>query len=391
MLRLLYISKINLLSGRTHVYNLAKTCEALNAQPGVTAALVTTDQPHNPQSFFDRLGIRKPFEVACLGITNSSSPYGGRWWYEWPMLIWSNLCLCWYLWWQTHFFDVIYFRDESLFLAAWFGRIILGKKVFFEIHSVYERAYRQLKNVWSARVAHGVVAISAGLKYHYQRLNPNVLVSLCSAADTAWFNYSQSKDSLRQELGLPQPAFIIGYTGVVGANPNNDYYELDDIVKSLPLVPADITFVIVGEINNNAAWLRTLASELGVTDRLIIVPWQERKVIPKYLQAFDITLIPKRKKDLVGDSPAKMFPALAAKRAIIGGRTECIEEVLTHNVDALIVESNTPEGWVKAINALYQDPALRSKLVAGALVTQNKYTWEKRGEAIVAFIRNTIS
>src|SRR3989344_5038950 len=68
------------------------------------------------------------------------------------------------------------------------------------------------------------------------------------------------------------------------------------------------------------------------------------RMIPKYCQYFGIILIPKRKKDLVGDSPAKMFPALASRRPIIGGRAECIEEVLTDGVDAVIVEQNNPEG-----------------------------------------------
>lgn len=245
-------------------------------------------------------------------------------------------------------------------------------------------------NRLAIRLATGVIAISGGLKQFYQEMNNNILVSLCSAAEDSWFDYQQDKQTFRRQLGLPAEAFLIGYTGVVGANPNNDYYEVDDIVRSLQFLPPVIKFVIVGEINGNAGWLRRIADEMGVTARVIFVPWQERSEIPKYLQAFDLNLIPKRKKDLIGDSPAKMFPALAARRPIVAGRAECITEVLTNGVDSLIVEQNNPAGWAKAILKIYNDRELGGKIVLGAERTKNKYTWVSRGLLIGEFIKQSI-
>ena len=388
MIRILFISRINLLSGRTNVYNLAKTCEAVNAQEGFSAKLVTTDQDRDRNIFFHKIGIRKPFDIVCLRATSTITRLGGKRGYELATFFLANVRLGLFLLMHTKEFDAVYFRDESVSPAALLAKLILRKKVFFEIHSVLESRSRQLLNRISARFVDGMIAISSGLKRYYEKSNKNIIISLCSAAEDSWFNHSRDKVAFRQELGLPLESYLIGYTGVVGANPNNDYYEVDDIVKSLALLPANVVCVVVGELNGNAGWLRDVAGKSGVQERIIIVPWQDRSEISKYLQAFDIVLIPKRKKDLVGDSPAKMFPALAARRPIIAGRAECIEEVLTDGVDAVIVKMNTPEWWAKAILEIYENSDLAKKLSDQAWLTKNKYTWEKRGVAIAGFIKN---
>ena len=390
MIRIIYISRINLLSDRTNAYNLAKTCEAINAQEGFQVKLVTTDHQRDAGAFFQMMGVEKSFQVTGLGVTDTLSKYSGQNWYELFIFLSLNLRLVLFFFKHMREFDGVYFRDESLFPVALFAKLILRKKVFFEIHSVLQKRLRQLFNMVAVQFSNGVIAISSGLKRYYQKMNNTILFSLCSAAEDLWFDYSRDKTMFRKELGLPLEAYLVGYTGVVGANPNNDYYELDDIVKSLVFLPANISCVIVGELTDEALWLRNVAKKSGVQNRVIILPWQNRNKIPKYLQAFDAILVPKRKKDLIGDSPAKMFQALATRRPIIAGRAECIEEVLTDGVDAVIVEQNNPEGWSKAILKTYENNELAKKLSDQAWITKDKYTWEKRGIAIAEFIRKTI-
>lgn len=391
MNRILFVSRINLLAGRTNVYNFAKTCEALNVQVGLDARLVTTDQEADRQTFFQKMGIKKPFEIICLSATSTVSEYSGQGWYQLLIFLFANLNLIAYLIVHKKEFDIIYFRDESLVPAVVFAKVFLRKKVFFEIHSVLESKSRQILNVVAIRSADGIIAISSGLKRYYEKSNKNILISVCSAAEDSWFDYSYNKEDFRKDLRLPIGAYLIGYTGVVGANPNNDYYEVDDIIKSLKALAKEVVCVVVGELNANADWLRQVARGCGVEDRLMILPWQTRSMIPKYLQAFDAILVPKRKKDLVGDSPAKMFPAMASRQPIIAGRAECIEEVLTNGVDAIIVEENSPEGWAQAILKIYHDPNLAQSLSRQALITKGKYTWEKRGITIAEFIKQTIN
>lgn len=358
----------------------------VNACPGFSTVLVTTDQPRSVEEFFKKMAIHKPYEVVTLAATDTLSPRGGQVLHEVVSLISANFHLAEYLFKNRKQIDAVYFRDESLFLVAYFARGFLNKKVFFEIHSVYERASRQFKNIFSVWLSNGVVAISTGLKKHYEKINKNILMSLCSAAEDTWFDHSKTKSDFRNELQLRQDTFLLGYAGVIGINPNNDYYEVDEIIRSLKQLPETVQLVVVGEINGNGNWLRKIAEEVGVAGRVHFFPWQERMMIPKFLQASDVIVIPRRKKDLVGDSPAKMFPALASNRPIIAGRAESIEEVLTDGQDSLIVKTNDEQGWADAIKKIYEDSDLSEHIVKGAQVTKTKYTWEKRGLAISAFI-----
>jgi len=392
MIRIFYLSRINLLSGRTNVYNLAKTCETLDAQDNFSVKLITTDQPNNQEIFWQRMGISRPFKLICLGSTNTDSKLNnGRKWYEFWLMFRANLSLIIFIFGQRREFEAVYYRDETLLPAIFFAKKILNKKAFFEIHSVLERPWRQRLNDWGIRIVDGVIAISSGLKQYYLKLNQQILVSLCSAAEESWFDHSLTKKELRIHLKLPPEPYLLCYTGVVGANPNNDYYEIDDVIRGLVNLPLNICFVVVGEINNNATWLRRLANELAVADRLIIVPWQERGEIPKYLQAADALVIPKRKKDRIGDSPAKIFPALASGRPIIAGRAECITEILTDKTDSLIVETNNPLGWEKAIKQVYENEDFACQIAKRALETKKQYTWEKRGQAIGSFINQVFA
>jgi len=371
------------------VYNLAKTCEAINAQEDFNVKLITTDQNNYVDVFFRKMAVHQSFEVVCLGVTNTLSHHGGKKWYELFRFLYANIRLTSFLFTRSREFDAVYLRDDTLFPTIFLVKIILRKKVFFETHAVLQKKLRQSMNQAAVRLADGVIAISSGLKRYYSSSNKNILLSLCSAAEDSWFDHKKSKDVFRRELGLPEDSFLTGYTGVVGANPNNDYYEIDDIIMSLPLLPKKVKCVIVGELNDNAKWLRDIAENAGVLDRVIIIPWRERSEIPKYLQAFDVIFIPKRKKDLIGDSPAKMFPALAARRPIIGGRAESIEEVLTDGKDSIIVEKNSPEGWSKAVLKIYNNPELAESISNIAWDTHNRYTWEKRGIDIAKFINKT--
>jgi len=384
MLNILVLSRINYSSGRTNVYNITKSTDAINNIDNVSAHLLTTDYEKNATGFLKKYNVENLKLISlCSGskkLENKNRIAG------YLAIFAANFSVSNYIFKNRKQYSVIYLRDETLFLAVLLSKFLLRKKVFYEVHSVLQRPHGQLMNVLIAKSADGIIAISTGLKEYYKKYNKNIFVSLCSSYERGWFDYDASKKELREKLELPIHKKIIGYTGVVGANPNNDYYELDDIIIALKQLPDYVYFVVVGEFENNADWLRKIAEENNVASRLLIIGWQDRSTIPLYLQSFDITVIPKRKKDYTGDSPAKMFPSLASKTPIVAGNSDSIKEVLVNDHNALLVSENNAEGWYKALNSMLQDEQLVQCLSKQAYEDRLKYTWEKRGESIVNFI-----
>jgi glycosyltransferase involved in cell wall biosynthesis len=385
MIRILTISRINLSSGRTHVYNLTKTTEALNNCENVDVDLVSTDKNHDLDVFFNKFNVQNKFDLFLLNSFSNKLINKNRF-LGWIAIFVANFSIIKFILKNRKKYNLIYLRDETLFLSVIFCKIFLRKKVFFEVHSVLERAHGQMMNLIIARLADGIIAISSGLEKYYRKFNSNILMALCSSYEKSWFDYEKSKDDFRNELRLPTDKILIGYTGVMGANPNNDYYEIDDVVKSLKKLPENVVFVGIGEMNNNADWIRKIAKENFLEERVILMPWQDREIIPKFLQSFDILAIPKRKKDLIGDSPAKIFPSLASLVPIVAGRSESISDILIDGSNAVIVDENNEEGWFKAIKSLLDNKNLSDKIRKQAFEDKDKYTWEKRAEKIMEFI-----
>jgi glycosyltransferase involved in cell wall biosynthesis len=385
-IRICYISRIHFASTRTHVHNVTRTSEALNACEEVSVRLVSTDVAPDVDVFLKQHGVTQPFAISGLGLT---FPKPGRarllvW------LLWSNIRMGWFLFKNRSTYDVVYARDEGLVFAVLVGRLI-GKPFFFESHSVLIGWHRQVFNELMVRMSSGLIAISKRLQRFYERLQSNSVVSYCGGEETPTADAPMSQHALRKHLGLPEGGFLAGYMGVLGENPNGDVYELDDVARSLALLPNEVMLVAVGERENDAEWLRHAARAAGVGDRVMVLPWQPRDTTPLFLNSFDAVVIPKRKKDMDSDSPLKMFSAMSAGRPIIGGQTEAITEVLTHGQNVLIVESNTPAGWAERIGMLYRDPALGKRLGDQAKHDARTYSWERRGSDIAAFVVRTLS
>jgi len=206
------------------------------------------------------------------------------------------------------------------------------------------------------------------------------MVAFCWAAEKENFPYQKNKEELRKELNLPLDKTIVGYTGRLDLQGVHSNYEIDKVIKAMDFLPQNILFLIIGADKREV-------KELGTRPNLRVYPRISRLKIPAYLLAFDILVIPKLG-ELPGDSPAKMFEYLAAKRPIAAAKTEPVSEVLHHKENALLVSPDTPEEWAKAIKRLIDDKELSEKISQKAFEDSKKYTWEERAKRISEFLLN---
>ena len=381
-------------SKRAHVYNVAKTCEALANVPEVKITLVSCykslKNDKEKKLFFEKHGIKKQFEIICL---DSWSNYFRNSLFKiinWLKIIFVNFSLIRLLFQKRKEIQVIYFRDHLLFLSIIFGKYFLNKPVFYESHYVLRKKHGQFLTNLLVRISDGIIAISHQLKKYYQKLNKNIVVSFCGAAESKRFDYSKDKLSLRKELNLPLNKFIIGYVGNLGLTGNYDTYQIDKVIMALEYLPQNVIFLGVGDKNGDSKPLSDLSAKLGFSKRTIFLPWQERVEVPKYLLSIDILLLPKRPIDMSGDSPLKMFEYLATKRPIVAANSLALKEVMIDGVNSLIVRSNKPADWAKAVERIMTDSKLSERISNQAFEDSKKYTWQKRGEAIYSFIDSII-
>ena len=385
---------MNFRSGRAHVYNIVKTCEVLAGMSEAKMILVSCDNSlkndEEKNIFFKKHNIKNEFEIISLNSWSNYFRNSSLRIINWLKIIFVNFSLIKFLFQKRKEIEVIYFRDHLLFLSIIFGKYFLSKPVVYENHYVLRRKHGQFLTNLLVKISNGIVAISHQLKKYYQKLNKNIIVCFCGAAEPQKFDYSKDKLLLKKELNLPLNKFIIGYVGNLGLTGNYDTYQIDKIIRALEYLPSNVIFLGIGDKDGDSKLFSDLSIKLGLSERTIFLPWQKRTKIPKYLLSIDILVLPRRPIDRSGDSPIKMFEYLAARRPIIAANSPAIKEVMTDGVNSLIVKSDKPKEWAEAVKRIMADKALSERISNQSFEDSKKYTWQKRGEAIYSFIDSIV-
>jgi glycosyltransferase involved in cell wall biosynthesis len=144
-------------------------------------------------------------------------------------------------------------------------------------------------------------------------------------------------------------------------------------VRALAHVPA-ATLVIVGE-GPLADELKGEAADAGVADRVVFAGL--RPDARAILGAADVVVLPSVWEGL----PLVALEALAAGRPIVATAVRGLRELLTDEVDALLVEANDEHALAKALRRLLTDPGLARRLGENAHARASDFSEEKMVES----------
>jgi D-inositol-3-phosphate glycosyltransferase len=121
------------------------------------------------------------------------------------------------------------------------------------------------------------------------------------------------------------------------------------------------------------ARLVKLAAELGVEDRVTLVPPQPHELLSTYYRAADVCLVPSRSESfgLVAlEAAACGTPVVASS---VGGLTTLVDEGKT----GFLVDGSDPEAFADRVRLLVTDPLLSERQGCAAVLRARDYTWRK--------------
>jgi glycosyltransferase involved in cell wall biosynthesis len=136
--------------------------------------------------------------------------------------------------------------------------------------------------------------------------------------------------------------------------------------------------------------LKRLASSLSLEDRVRFrgfVPPPELSAERTKADLFVIPLLDSTTARLF-TSPLKLFEAMASGRPIVASDLPSIREILTHEVNALLVPPGDARALAAAIERLLHDPALSARLAARAFEDAKAYSWDRRAETISSLLES---
>lgn len=270
---------------------------------------------------------------------------------------------------HTHF--VNYLKLITLFLSSWFGA-----KHFTTCHSqvgsVPFEEYRAKKGALKAcclRVFYRLIArkssivltISQMIRQQYvdyAGCNPNNLVNLYLGVNTT--PPEQDKQTIRQELDLPQEAIVL-----CNISAKEHIKGIDILLCALALIQEkDVVLLVhIGGLRadnvENRAYeqsLYALAEELCITDRVV---WLGRRTdIAEIMPAFDIYVHPSRSEGL----GMVNMEAAVESLPLVGTRIGGIPEVIHDGENGYLCEVDNASELAEKINLLLIDKNLRNKM-----------------------------
>lgn len=380
---IIYFSIRELPSRMASAVHIMKMCQALQ-QTGNSVVLVAAVKD-DPEEIFRHYGIQTRFDIRRAWTPGTS--------YR-PLRIvgWFYFLLKALMFARRQKPRLIYVRD--LFSGVLFNW--LGIPFIYECHEDPTERLKKffLKRTLNSRNLKLVVTISQSLKnivtekYKRQLAQRKVMVAHDSV-DLSGYPDGQSRRQLREETGLPSEAFLVGYTGSLYKGRGID------IILSVAGENPSLRFVIIGGSPKEVRNLKKMAAAAGL-ENIIITGHVPHHMVPLYLSAMDILLMPyQRKVTLQGNkrdtakymSPLKMFEYMAAGAPIISSDLPVIHEVLRDGENALLVEPADPRQWDEAVRRLAEDQELATRLAHNARRHVQQYTWEQRAISIIGSLK----
>ncbi len=194
--------------------------------------------------------------------------------------------------------------------------------------------------------------------------------------DTDLFNPANKlKTNFRKEIGVSDEDILVGMVARLSPVKGHEYAiealsKLKNISKRIKLV------CVAYESERTFEWLRNLAKEKGVEDRLICV--DKRTEIPSIVASFDIGILCSLGSEANTRSGLEY---MASGKPFIGTSVGVIPEVIKNGETGYIVKPADSQMLADTIAKLVQNPAMRQLMGQQARIrTEELFSTQKFGE-----------
>lgn len=374
-MKLIYIANARMPTDMAHGIQIMKMCEAF-ALAGLAVELIVPKRFNkikaDPFAYYEVKRIFKITKLFCLDLLIWQL---GRFSFLAESLTFL-LAAKFYLWFKKS--DILYLR---LPMAGLFF-----KNYILEIHTLDNKVNFIKKKTWLA--AKKIVVLTSYIKNGLikQGINEDNIMVAPDGVDLNQFAAKIDKKEARTKLNLPLDKKIILYSGSFNLNNWFDWKGIDIILAAAKLFNSnDYLFVLVGGEDKENELLKSRNSLANVK----LVSHQPQKIIPYYLKAADILLLPNKKGSLNSEqhtSPLKLFEYMASDVPIIASDLPSLREILNQN-NSWLIEPNNPAALAEKINLILARNDLAQKAANRARLDVNQYSWEKRVNKIINFIK----
>lgn len=366
-MRLIYVSSSKICSRTANSIQVMRMCQAF-ASGGHVATLLAREGEERQADEYAYYGVRRCFDIVKL---------------PWPRVTGGGIVYGW---------RCSRFISEVPGVEAVYGRSVYGVLGALRLHlpCVYEvhsppasRARFELeRRVLRHQGLQRLVVISRALESAYVKLYPWFAPArIVVAPDGA---------DLPEERIPPLPnwpgrigVLQVGYVGHLYPGRGTDI--LVELAHRLP----QMDFHAIGGTEGHVKRWTAKADSRNLFFHGFVPPAETER----YRAMCDVLLLPYERRVAVaggkGDtsawmSPLKMFEYMASRKAIVASSLPALQEVLTHDSNALLVSPDDILAWEKALRDLEGDVGRRTRLADQAFRDlASTYTWAERARRVL--------
>ena len=268
-------------------------------------------------------------------------------------------------------FDYLMVESPPLFLgisAWWISKRKKAKRVFNvsdlwpesaeKLGVITNRAFLKMATILEEllyKKAFMVTGQTQGIVADIKKRFPNKTVHwLPNGVDESIFSFQRTID-VRKQLQFSDSDFLIMYGGIIGLAQG-----LDVVLDAAKLLPAEskITYLLLGD-GPEKKRLQQRVIEEQIT-RVKFLELVSREVVPSYVDAVDVAVIPLKKMDLfLGAIPSKIFENLAlGKPLLLSVDGEARKLFVDEGKAALFIEPENSQMLAEKSLLLEANPAL---------------------------------
>jgi glycosyltransferase involved in cell wall biosynthesis len=186
---------------------------------------------------------------------------------------------------------------------------------------------------------------------------------------------------IRDQLRIPEDAFVLGFAGSI-----ERWYALDEVIRMLPAiletVPNAYLLIVGGSLfTSYENELRRLAGQAGVQDRVIFTGLVSYEVLPTYIAAMDVGLIPLSPPRWVDIAlPNKFFEYSACGKPIL---STPIPDVIAIGGPHLLTY-RTKEEFVERVRSIARTPPVH-------MPDLSAFSWKKKAREFEELLQEVIA
>ena len=244
---------------------------------------------------------------------------------------------------------------------------------------VFQGIARRVED-WLCRHASRVIVVSGpmGTIFSSWGAPADKLMVVPNGVDHQQFHAGVDGSGVRDRWQL-QDKFVVGFVGWI--RPWHGVDKMIDALSQLRDRLPKLQLLIVGD-GPAVPDLKTQAQALGVADRICFTGPVASADVATHVAAMDVTVQPD-----VTDyaSPIKLFEYLAVGKPVIAPRKDNITEIVSEGEQALLYVPGQVDELVEAIEKLYRDDALRTRLGDNAqrLVIERGFNWQTNAGRVI--------